>query len=142
MIVALKTSIAAVAAFSAIPLLAASTVTVELAGLKAGAGDLYVSLQTRDQFMKPTGSYGSTVAKPAPGAARVVLTGVAPGTYAASVWHDVNGNRAFDVTGSPPDGWAMLNADALRAKPTFDQVSFTVGDDRLLSLQMRYGYGR
>jgi hypothetical protein len=26
----------------------------------------------------------------------------------------------------PAEGWAMLNADTLRAAPTFDQVKFTV----------------
>lgn len=121
---------------------AASTVTLDLSGIRAGAGALYVSLQTRDQFMKPTGSYGTIIAKPAAGARTVTLPNVASGTYAASVWHDVNGNGKWDTDerGMPLDGWAMLNADTLRAKPTFDQVSFTVGDaPAALKLGMRYG---
>lgn len=131
--------LAAAALASPLAAAPASTVTIDLTGLKRGAGDLYVSLQTRDQFMKPTGSYGEIVRKPAASSARVTLAGVAPGDYAASVWHDVDGNKAWNEG----DGWAMLNGEALRAKPTFDQVRFTVGGaDRTLALKTRYGYGR
>lgn len=107
-----------------------ATVTIDLSGLKAGTGDIYVSLQTREQFMKPTGSYGTIIAKPA------------PGRYSVSVWHDNNANRSFDrqPNGEPIDGWAMLNGDKLRAAPVFDDVSFTVdGKDQTLKLGMHYG---
>lgn len=117
-------------------------VTIDLRGVKAGTGDLYVSLQTRDQFMRPTGAYGTIVPRPAGGSRVVTLAGVAPGEYAASVWHDVNGNRKWDSDerGIPVDGWAMLNGDTLRAKPTFAQVSFTHGAaPRTLTLGMKYG---
>lgn len=119
-----------------------ASVTIELAGVKAGSGDLYVSLQTRDQFMKPTGSYGTIVARPAPGARSIVLPGVAPGRYSVAVWHDNNGNRSFDrrPSGEPIDGWAMINGDTMRAAPAFDKVSFTVdGKDQAIKLDMRYG---
>lgn len=129
-------TLAAIPAAAAAP---SSTVTIDLAGLKVGTGGLYVSLQTRDEFMKPTGSYGTIIAKPPAGATHVTLTGVAAGNYAAAVWHDVNGDSKWDEN----DGWAMLNGDKLRAKPTFDQVSFSLsGADRALTLETRYGYGR
>lgn len=116
-----------------------STVTVDLGGLKPGTGALYVSLQTHEEFMQPRGSYGTIIAKPATGSVRVPLAGVKAGSYAAAVWHDVNGSGTWDEN----DGWAMLNGEALRAKPTFDEVSFTVeGADKILKLQTRYGYGR
>lgn len=138
----LPTCLFTLAALTAIPAAAAassSTVTIDLSGLKAGTGALYVSLQTRDAFMKPTGSYGTIIAKPSAGATQVTLTGVAAGNYAAAVWHDVNGDSKWDEN----DGWAMLDGDKLRAKPTFDQVSFSVsGADRTLALETRYGYGR
>lgn len=120
----------------------AATVTIDLAGLKAAEGDLYVSLQTRAQFMKPTGSYGTIVAKPAAGARSIVLPGVAPGRYSVSVWHDNNANKQFDRRpgGEPIDGWAMINGDKLRAAPVFENVSFEVGQaDRTLKLGMIYG---
>lgn len=135
---------ALVAGFLAGPALAvpASTVTIDLAGLKGGTGDLYVSLQTREQYLKPTGSYGTIVAKPASGALKVTLPGVAPGVYSVSVWHDDNANRQFDrkPSGEPLDGWAMINGNTLRAAPVFEQTSFTVeGGDRAVSLAMIYG---
>lgn len=133
--------IAAPTALIATPTLAA-TVTVDLAGVRAGKGDLYVTLQTQDQFMKPTGSHNQVVAKPAAGSRTVTFADVAPGTYAASAWHDLNGNKTLDVNaaGAPTDGWAMLNAETLRAKPTFGQVSFPVtAAARNVKLDMRYG---
>lgn len=119
-----------------------STVTIELANIRAGTGDLYVSLQKRHEFMKPTGSHGEIVAKPAPGARVVTLTGVAAGDYAANIWHDLNGNKRWDSDerGMPLDGWTSVNAETIRAKPEFDQVRFTVADAPVtLKLVMRYG---
>lgn len=134
----------ALAAAAALPAAAsAATVTVDLTGVRAAKGDLYVSLQTREQFMKPTGSYGAVVARPDPGGRTVVLNGVAPGRYSVAVWHDNNANRVFDrneKTGEPIDGWAMINGDKIRAAPVFDDVSFTVdGKDQALKLEMHYG---
>lgn len=142
--ISLKTTmilIAIPAALAATPA-AAGTVTVDLAGIRAGTGDLYVTLQTQGQFMQLAGSHNEIVAKPAAGARSVTFTNVAPGTYAASAWHDLNGNKTLDVNaaGAPTDGWAMVNADKLRAKPAFDQVSFPVtAAARNVKLDMRYG---
>lgn len=126
----------------------AGTVTVDLSGIRAGTGDLYVSLQTREQFMKPTGTRGEIVSKPVPGSRTVTLADVPPGTYAVSVWHDVNGDKRWSGEESvgkdgPLDGWAMVNGDKLRAEPKFEEVSFAVADaPQTLKLGMRYGYGR
>lgn len=138
----MKTSLLGFLIAAALPSAAfAAPVTIDLSGIRAADGDLFVSLQTRDQFMKNTGAYGTIVVKPAPGARSVVLDGVAPGTYAAAIWHDVNGNKTWDAAAGSGDGWAMIDADKLRAKPEFDQVSFTVGDaPARLTLDMRYGY--
>lgn len=136
------------AVLAAVPVPAmAGTVTINVTGLRQGTGDLYVSLQTRDQFMKPTGTSGEIVTRPAAGSRTVTLSNVPAGTYAISVWHDVNGNKQWDgeEAGGPGpfDGWAMLNGDTLRAEPRFEQVSFTMGDGaRTFTLPVRYGYGR
>lgn len=120
----------------------AETVTIQLDGVRATKGDLYVSLQTRAQFMKPTGTSGKIVRHPSGGSQTVTLTGVAPGDYSVAVWHDIDGNHRFDRApdGKPLDGWAMVNAETLRSVPTFDQVSFPVGGgDKKLKLEMHYG---
>jgi len=106
----------------------AGDVSVTINGVRAGNGPLYLSLQTRDQFMKNEGSYGQIVQSPAPGALKVSLSGVAAGEYAVSVWHDIDGDSVFDRDddGKPLDGWAMIDGASLRAEPTFDEVSFKV----------------
>lgn len=121
---------------------AAAPVTVDLSGLRTG-GTLYVQLQTRDQFLGPQRTAGQRIAAPAAGALSVDLGDVPPGDYAITVWHDDNGNNQYDIdprTGEPLDGWATVGADALRARPTFDQVRVAVPAAGLrLPLALRYG---
>lgn len=120
----------------------AGPVTVDLSGLRAG-GTLYVQLQTRDQFLGPQRTAGQRIVAPAAGTLGVELGEVAPGDYAITVWHDDNGNNQYDVdphTGAPLDGWAAGGADALRARPTFDQLRVTVPTAGLhVPLALRYG---
>ena len=88
---------------------------------------LLAALQTEGQFMQPTGAYGQRVTDPATGAVRLTFHNVAPGDYALMVLHDADGDGQMAMNGSmPAEGWAMLNAETLRAAPTFDQVKFTV----------------
>jgi uncharacterized protein (DUF2141 family) len=136
-------SMIALAAILSIPAIAqAADVKVDLSGVRAG-GDLYVQLQTRSQFMTGARAYGQIVRAPAAGALSVTVKDVAPGDYAVTIWHDDNSNRKFDVdpaTGRPTDGWATVNAEALRGPPAFDQVKSTVGDTALtLALPLHYG---
>jgi uncharacterized protein (DUF2141 family) len=133
----------AAAAMLAVPAMAgAADVKVDLSGVRAG-GTIYVQLQTRGQFMTNERSYGQIVRAPAAGPLSLTLKDVAPGDYAVTVWHDDNSNQKFDVdpaTGRPADGWASVNAETLRAQPTFDQIKSTVGDAALtLALPIHYG---
>ena len=120
-------SLAAVAALSfAVPAMAGD-VTVTLTGVQARGGVLLAALQTQGQFMQPGGAYGERVTDPATGALRLTFHNVAPGDYALMVLHDEDSDGQMKMNGSmPAEGWAMLNAEALRAAPTFDQVKFTV----------------
>ena len=120
---------------------AASNLTVELEGVRATGGTLYVTVQDREQFMQPRGTAGTVVQRPQAGAHRFGFD-VPPGDYAVSIWHDDNGNGQFDKDEShqPLDGWAMANGAALRAEPTFDQVKTPVGPGpAALRLSMNYG---
>ena len=122
------------------PLAHAGDVSVTLTGVRAG-GDVYVSLQTEDQFMSQSGVSGDVIYNTKGGTLRVSLGNVPAGTYAISVWHDVDADGVFDVdaAGMPTDGWAMVNGEMLRGAPTFEQVSFDVSDiAKPLRLRMAY----
>ncbi|HKR25714.1 MAG TPA: DUF2141 domain-containing protein [Allosphingosinicella sp.] len=106
----------------------AGPVSVELSGLRGG-GTLYVQLQTRAQFLGGDRVVGRIIEAPAAGALRVDLGEVPAGDYAVSVWHDFNGNSRMEIdptAAAAPDGWAMRNGEALRARPEFDQVMLAV----------------
>jgi uncharacterized protein (DUF2141 family) len=137
-----KTSLAVLSlmAMTATPALAGD-VTLTLEGIEAAKGDLYVSMQTEADFMQPRGSYGEIVKLPAAGNRTIVMKDVKPGSYAISVWHDVNNDHVFNraENGKPLDGWTMINAEALRAVPKFDQVKLDVAESgKALMLKMYY----
>ena len=139
----LKTlSLAAVAALCLAAPALAEDVTVTLTGVQARGGVLLAALQTRGQFMQPTGAYGERVADPASGMVRVTFSNVAAGDYALMVLHDEDGDGQMTMDGyMPAEGWAMINGESLRGTPTFDQVKFTVtGSGANVSVPMAYPF--
>ena len=120
----------------------ATSLTVDLDGVRAVRGTLYVSVQSREQFMQQNGTAGAVVTAPREGSHEFVFD-VPPGEYAVSVWHDDNGNNRFDMSDQqmPLDGWAMTNSAALRAEPTFDQVKMPVGA-QAATVRLSMAYGR
>jgi uncharacterized protein (DUF2141 family) len=132
---------AAIAAAFAFAPAYAAPLTVDLEGVRAASGRLYVSVQTREQFMKDKGVAGSIMTAPQAGSHRFAYD-LPAGEYAVSVWHDDNGNGAFDKGENymPLDGWAMTNSAALRGEPTFDQVKTVLGaSPAAVRLAMTYG---
>lgn len=133
-------TLAAAAALAAVPAHAAS-LTVEIEGVRAAPGKLFVSVQGRDQFMRDDGAAGTVLSAAGAGAHRFSFD-VPAGDYAVTVWHDDNGNGQFDKSEShmPLDGWAMLNGDKLRGEPKFDEVKTSVGAaPARVSVTMIYG---
>jgi uncharacterized protein (DUF2141 family) len=119
----------------------AATLTVNLDGIRASGGTLYVSVQSRDQFMQDRGTAGDAIPAPKAGSHRFSYD-VPAGEYAVSVWHDDNGNGRFDKNENhvPLDGWAMLNGERLRGEPKFDEVRTIVGKSaETVNLKMTYG---
>ena len=106
----------------------AGDLTIDLSGVQSAKGDLYVGVQTRDQFLKASGTYGSVLRAPKAGDHHVVIKDVAPGDYSISVWHDVDGDKVFSkaANGIPTDGWSMIGAETLRSEPDWDQVKISV----------------
>jgi uncharacterized protein (DUF2141 family) len=118
----------------------AGDVTVTLNGVQAKGGQMLISLQTRDQFMKPAGAAG-TFGDATPGTGTFVVHDVAPGEYAVMVMHDANSDwqMQFGPDRKPLEGWAMSGSGDMARKPTFDQVKITVpADGGAVSLDMVY----
>ncbi len=122
----------------------AGDVTVTLNGVQARGGTVYVTLQTEDQFMQPTG-LGQRIVSPAAGPLTIVFEDVPAGRYALSAFHDENGDMAMQSSaiGIPVEGWAMTNGEALRGPPTFDLVSVQIAaDGAALTETMHYWDGQ
>lgn len=125
---------------SATPAIAGS-VTVNVKGIKQAKGDLYIGLQTRDQFLKDAGSYGTIVRAPKTGDQSIDIKDVAAGDYSISVWHDSDGDGKFSraENGMPLDGWSMVGGETLRAAPEWDKVKTSIDANRVVvSLTMIY----
>lgn len=105
----------------------AGDVTVTRTGVQARGGQLLVSLQTREQFMQPTG-LGEIVQNPTAGTTTVTFRDVPAGDYTVSVLHDQNGDGQMQVSeiGIPTEGWAMSHGAELRGPPTFAQVKVAI----------------
>ncbi|MEQ9506880.1 MAG: DUF2141 domain-containing protein [Hyphomonas sp.] len=136
----LKTLIAGAAALIAASTATAAPLTVTVEGIEARGGKLYVGVQTEAQFMKDDGIAGDIVEAPAAGRSQFTYD-LPEGAYAVSIWHDFNGNGTFDTAenGMPLDGWSSINAETLRAAPTFEQVKMAVpAEGAAASLKMYY----
>lgn len=134
--------LAAAGAFAIAAPAQAANLTVDLDGVRSAGGTLFVSVQTRQEFMQERGTAGSVVTSPQSGAHRFSFA-VPAGEYAISVWHDDNNNGRFDKDDRqiPLDGWALTNSQGLRGEPAFDQVKTRVGDGSA-SVRLSMAYAR
>jgi uncharacterized protein (DUF2141 family) len=75
-----------------------------------------------------------------PGRIRCEFLDLAPGSYAVSAAHDINGNGKTDrnFVGLPTEPWAVSNQvrPLLRA-PRFDEAVFTLAADEVKQLELR-----
>ena len=103
-------------------LLMLAPLTVIIEDVDRETGDVYVSVQTSDQYMQNDGIAGS-IEDPETGTMTLEYN-VEPGTYAVSIWHDDNGNGEFDrkENGWPLDGYGQSGAGGYN----FDDVAITV----------------
>ncbi len=77
-----------------------------------------------------------------PGQVSVTFHDVAPGRYAAVVFHDENGNTVmdYDLIGLPTEGFAFSNqARPFLSAPSFDRCAFEMGGQNAqISIKMIY----
>lgn len=68
--------------------------------------------------------------------------GLKPGTYAAAVSHDLNGNRRTDTKlfGIPTEDWGVSNNIRPRMRaPKFQEAAFQVADGQAVTLDVKVG---
>ena len=114
------------------------TVTVTLENVLNDQGEILAALHTEETFMKGAGL--SNLRTPArKGALTLTFDGVAPGSYAISVLHDLNGNQRmdFEPSGMPGEPYGMSGNDMSMGPPTFDSAKFQVGTEDL-HLRIRF----
>lgn len=74
------------------------------------------------------------------GSARVVLTGLAPGNYAVSLFHDANSNGKLDTfAGIPREGYGFSRNPPFRPRaPRFNEAEIVVSGDSHAAIGLRY----
>ena len=114
------------------------TVTVTLENVLNDQGAILAALHTEKTYMKGEGldSFQTQARK---GVITFTFENVAPGTYAISVLHDLNGNQRMDyeLNGMPKEPYGMSGNDMSMGPPVFDSVKFDVGDSDL-HLRIRF----
>ena len=118
---------------------AAGDVTIVLTNVRPDAGDLMVTLQTRDQFMRSGEVAGEVIENPQDGTVTVTFEDLPDGEYAMMAWHDTDGDGNFSMGPmGPTDGWSMIGASELRGMPSWEAQSFTLDGDATLTEAMLY----
>jgi uncharacterized protein (DUF2141 family) len=109
---------------------AAAELTVDVSGLRSTSGQIGCALFRRAEGF-PLDTRGTPQQWVAASGPRVacVFKDIAPGTYAVSVVHDLNGNQRVDTNlfGIPREPWGVSKnaAPSLRA-PSFDEARFAL----------------
>jgi uncharacterized protein (DUF2141 family) len=128
---ATRCATAALMLFTALPAAWASTdLVVRVVGIQAPQGQLGCSLFADAGGFPMDNARAQQQWLPAQGdGVTCRFAGLAPGRYAVSVGHDLNGNRRVDTNllGMPTEAWGVSNnvRPTLRP-PRFDEAAFTV----------------
>ncbi|WP_296680809.1 DUF2141 domain-containing protein [Novosphingobium sp.] len=74
------------------------------------------------------------------GTAHTVLTGLAPGSYAISVFHDANANGKLDTfAGIPREGYGFSANPGFKPRaPRFDEAKIELTGSEATEIKMRY----
>ncbi len=74
------------------------------------------------------------------GSARIVLSGLAPGSYAVSVFHDANSNGKLDTfAGIPKEGYGFSQNPAFKPRaPKFAEAAVNLVGNASTTIKLRY----
>jgi len=104
--------------------------TIRFENVKDTKGELYVGIFEKDNFLRiPT--IGKIVKVDEKGS-EVTFEDVAYGSYAISVYHDLNGNQTMDreSDGMPSEPWAMSGTIDPYQYPTWEGAKFELNSKK------------
>ena len=111
------------------------TLEIELTHVEPLTGDLYVGLHSEPgNFPKVDKAARKETAKATSNPQTLVLEKVPYGTWAVSVWHDVNGDQKLQtgIFGIPKEPMGVSNNPRARmGPPRFDDAKFELKQERL-----------
>ena len=120
------------------PVALATELVFEVSGVESTEGQLLVALFTQAQFLRSP--VRATKVAPVKGKVTGSLGEVPEGTYALSVFHDLNGNGKLDTNfiGIPKEPSGFSNNPVLYGPPTFEKTRIEVrGERQVVQVQLR-----
>lgn len=122
----------------------AADLIVWVGNIQQDAGQVMVGIfDTAEAFPKTVskGAFVPAKERDASGRVRVVVSGLLPGQYAASVFHDIDGNGKLNsnLMGLPTEPYGFSNdARGTFGPPSFKEAAFSMGDqDITLQVQVK-----
>ncbi len=119
-----------------------ASLEVTVTGAKSAKGVIRLALCPAQAKFPDCGAKAvRTVSVPlAANGARVVLTGLAPGNYAVSLFHDANSNGKLDTfAGIPREGYGFSRNPPFRPRaPRFNEAEIVVSGDSHAAIGLRY----
>ncbi len=121
----------------------AADLSVTLAGIRNDSGYVMAAIFDSPRgFPNEAGAVAQVKMKARPGQVGFVITGLPPGHYAVSAFHDENGNGKLDTNllGVPTEGYGFSNdARGRFGPPAFDAAAMTLdGTGWTITVTLRY----
>lgn len=131
--------ILAIVLHSAAQLLQAQTLTLEVRDLEKPEGYLYVAVySSAEDFMKkPLTAFRVEVTDTV---VTIPCQGLPAGSYAISLFHDLNGNGKLDtgMFGIPAEGYGFSNdAKGVMGPPSYEKCCFTFKEESILTIHIQ-----
>lgn len=121
----------------------AADLRVEVLAVPNASGKVYAAaFNNAEDFPKAGRSIAATYVQANPGTVTLEFTGLAPGTYAISVFHDQNGNERLDTnsTGTPVEPYGFSrDARGIMGPPKFadSAIALAPGGSASIRINLR-----
>lgn len=117
----------------------AFTITVNITGMKADKGNVYVALyNSKKAFLKK--NFKGAIVKVTEKKATAIFKNIEKGEYAVSVFHDKNDNKKMDANffGIPKEPIGCSNgATGFMGPPKYKNAKFTVATNVVIAVEVK-----